>query len=545
MINMENQKTLFWADQLAKTILERKRFRYLDKKTPRFNKYVVKTSASLSGVLHIGRLGDTIRGESVVRALKDLGVKTEFIWVAEDMDPLRKVPKGVPEKYKEYIGMPVTDIPDPEGCHRSYAEHHLSNYFEVLDKFVSVKMKKFSMREEYKKGSFRPFIKTIIEKINLVKEIQNKYRKEPLSPNWSPWRPICENCGKIITTKILGFEKGKVQYKCEDYKFKKFTAKGCGFEGENNPLKGEGKLLWKGEWAAQWVRWKVVSEGAGKEYQVPGSAFWINAEIVEKVFDFPAPEPIFYEHLMINGEKMSASLGNVIYPKDWLEVAEPELLRFFYNKKLMKTRSFSWNYLPNLYDEYDTHAKVYFNLIKIENEKERKHMKRLYEISNLEKPKKPILVPYSFASIIGQIFSKNLEKAIKVLKRTGHLKKITNKELEDVKKRLKLAANWAEKYAPEQYKIRVLEKPKKEILNKLTEKEKRGLRIFGKELEKELSEKEIHEKIKEISNKLGIEPKDFFKSAYLVLLGKDSGPKLADFILILGKEKIAKIFKNI
>ena len=109
---------LFWADQLAKEIRERNKFRYLEKEIPKFDRFVVKTSASVSGVLHIGRLSDTIRSESVFRALQDAGAKAEFIWVAEDMDPLRKIPEGVPKNYIEYIGMPVTDIPDTWGCNK-------------------------------------------------------------------------------------------------------------------------------------------------------------------------------------------------------------------------------------------------------------------------------------------------------------------------------------------------------------------------------------------------------------------------------------------
>ena len=69
----EEEHSLFWADQLADEIISRKGFRYIDKPVPKFKKFVVKTSASLSGVLHIGRLSDTIRGETVYRALKDAG----------------------------------------------------------------------------------------------------------------------------------------------------------------------------------------------------------------------------------------------------------------------------------------------------------------------------------------------------------------------------------------------------------------------------------------------------------------------------------------
>ncbi len=83
---MDEKETMFWADKMAEEILNRTKYDYLEKK-PEYHKCVVKTSASLSGVLHIGRLTDTIRSEAVYRALRDRGVETEFIWVAEDMDP--------------------------------------------------------------------------------------------------------------------------------------------------------------------------------------------------------------------------------------------------------------------------------------------------------------------------------------------------------------------------------------------------------------------------------------------------------------------------
>lgn len=537
MKNSEEKKELFWADQIAKNIIERKKFHFLEKEIPKFEEYVVKTSASLSGALHIGRLSDTIRCASVCRALKDAGVKAKLIWVAEDMDPLRKVPKGVPESYEQYIGMPVTEIPDLERCHGSYAEHHKSEYLEVIDKFVFFKMEKYSVREEYKKGNFNPFIKRILESAHEMREIQTKYRTTPLRKNWSPWTPICEKCGKIVTTQVAGFEEGKVHYSCKDYFFETTTATGCGHKGVNDPMKGEGKLLWKGEWATEWVYWKVSTEGAGKEYQVPNSAFWVNAEIVEKILNFPAPVPIFYEHLMVDNVKMSASLGNVVYPKDWLEVANPQLLIYFYNKRLMKTRSFSWKELPQLYDEYDYCSKVFFDKIPIENEKEKYHLKRLYEISNKKELQKPMEMSFSHAAILAQIFDEK-EGIIKSLKKTGHYQE----ELEnEILERIEKAMVWLKKYAPEEVKFSVQEKVA-DI--KLSEKQREAIKILVGDLkEKKWNERTLFNRFYEICKEIDLEPKEFFKAGYLVLLNKEKGPKLAPFVLALG-EKAIELFEE-
>ncbi len=536
----KNLDELFWADQLAKQIIAREKFHYTGAKIQKFDEYTVKTSASLSGVLHIGRLSDTIRGESVAIALKDTGVKTKFIWVAENMDPLRKVPKNVPSNFEKYIGMPVTDIPDPKKCHSSYADHHMEEYFKVVDEFVITDMEKFSMREEYKKGNFNPFIKKILEKINEIREIQNKYRTNPLKEEWSPWTPICENCGKIVTPKVINFENGIVEYECKDYQFETATAQGCGFKGENNPLKGNGKLLWKSEWASQWARWKVVSEGAGKEYQVPNSAWWVNGEIAERVLEFPMPVPIFYEHIIIDNQKMSASVGNVVYPKDWLEVAPAELLRLFYNKRLMTTRSFSWKDLPKLYDEYDKTAKIYLGDIKIENKKEEMHYKRLFEVSNGADVKKPVEMSFSHAAVIAQIFPDE-KKAVEGLEKTGHYDK---KEHDAIFDRLHKAKIWLKKYAPEDVKFEVQNQAPKDI--KLTGKEKEALHIIAGLLkEKEYDEKSLFEEFYNVSNKLELKPQDFFKAAYKVLLNKERGPKLAPFILALGQEQVAKLIESV
>src|SRR3989344_2283425 len=165
------ESALFWADQLADEIIKRKDYHYIKgKKFPEFREYVVKTAASLAGVLHIGRLSDTIRSATVHRALLDAGVKSKLIWVSDDMDPLRKIPKGVPSNFEKYLGSPVSMIPDHEKCHESYALHHLEEYLKVIKEFIFEDLEIFSMAAEYKKGSFIPYIKQLIENADTIRE---------------------------------------------------------------------------------------------------------------------------------------------------------------------------------------------------------------------------------------------------------------------------------------------------------------------------------------------------------------------------------------
>jgi lysyl-tRNA synthetase class 1 len=541
------KEEVFWADQKAAEILGKKRYHFLSREIPERQSFVVKTSASLSGVLHIGRLSDTIRADSVVTSLRDAGAKATMIWVAEDTDPLRRVPEGVPKKYEEYIGMPVTDVPDPEGCHASYAEHHQAEYLDVIDRFVYNKVERFSTREAYRRGDFEPYIRTLLERRAEVQAILGRYRDSELSPGWSPWKPICAQCGKVITPCLLDSEGTWVKYECRDYRFERTTARGCGHVGEADATRDDGKLLWKGEWASEWALWKVSCEGGGKEYEVPTSAWWVNGEIVERILDYPMPTPFFYEHLLIDGTKMSASLGNVVYPSEWLEVAPPELLRFLYNKKLMKTRSFSWGDLPRLYADLDSHASTYYGESEVPNEKERTHMKRLYEVSQLGPipGRRPPSVDFAFAALIGQVYDPDtrFDEAITILRRSQVLREeLEEGELEAVRQRLVHGLNWVLKHVPEKA-LKVPEEPDPEVVQSLSADEARALSQLGGVILENPDPEAIQGAVFSIARENGVRAGTFFRILYGLILRQDSGPRFGPLVVALGSEKIGSLLR--
>ena len=75
-----------------------------------------------------------------------------------------------------------------------------------------------------------------------------------------PFFAVCEKCGRIYTTRAYSFDPktDKVRYKCEGLEIRGKLIQGCGHEGEADINKGEGKLTWKGEFAA---RWKALDIG--------------------------------------------------------------------------------------------------------------------------------------------------------------------------------------------------------------------------------------------------------------------------------------------
>ena len=298
--------------------------------------------------------------------------------------------------------------------------------------------------------------------------------------------------------------------------------------------------MWKSEWAAEWAMWKVVAEGAGKEYQVPGSAFWINGEIAEKVLKYPQPEPIFYEHLMIDNQKMSASLGNVIYPKDWLQVAHPELLRMFYNKKIMKTRSFSWQDLPRMYDDFDNMAKIQFGEKQLDNKKEVAHTKRLYAITALDTPRQSLKMSFSHAMMVAQVFTEEKD-IINILEKTNHWEDDKKKEILE---RIHHAITFLDKYVPPASKFSVQETipPNLQLEDKQIEALHRVADILKKEA---FNEESLYNEFFNICKDMELPPKQLFEAGYKVLLNRERGPKLATLILSIGTEKVIKLFKEV
>ncbi|MDQ3429338.1 MAG: lysine--tRNA ligase, partial [Actinomycetota bacterium] len=92
--------------------------------------HVVVTGISPSGNIH--NLREVLVAEAVANALKNRGEEVRFVFHADTIDPLRKVAPGVPASFREFFGHSLSRVPDPEGCHASYAEHFLIPFEEAL-----------------------------------------------------------------------------------------------------------------------------------------------------------------------------------------------------------------------------------------------------------------------------------------------------------------------------------------------------------------------------------------------------------------------------
>ena len=108
---------MHWLNQIVDELIE---------KHPT-GEIIVSSGVSPSGAYHLGTLREVLTAEVVMYALKKRGRDAKHIHVVDDLDVFRKVPANIPESYKQYLGMPLCDIPAPDGSEVSYAEYFLKD----------------------------------------------------------------------------------------------------------------------------------------------------------------------------------------------------------------------------------------------------------------------------------------------------------------------------------------------------------------------------------------------------------------------------------
>ena len=310
---MSNQEQpLFWSDQLAYAVTRK----FSDRDT-----YVCASGISPSGFVHIGNFREIITTDFVVKSLQYYDEDTRFIYSWDDYDRFRKVPENVPDEFEKYIGLPLSEVPDPEGCHDSYAEHFESQLEEELED-MHMDIEFIRQSEMFQKGEYAELIKKAMNQREGIREILNQYRQEPLKEDWYPLRIYCTECGKDFT-EINDYDgEYSVEYYCEN----------CDEDQSINFREHDSvKPPWRVDWPMRWFYENVSFEPGGKDHSAAGSSRDTGKEIVEEVYNSEAPVYQMYDFVRPNGsdKKISSSSGeNTLRLKDMKEIYSPEMIRF-------------------------------------------------------------------------------------------------------------------------------------------------------------------------------------------------------------------------
>lgn len=512
---MDKKEQFHWADEVADSVIKEKG----NKKT-----YTVASGITPSGIVHLGNFREIITTDLVKKALEKKGKKVRFIYSWDDYDRFRKVPTNIPKEFEKYIGMPISEVPDPWKCHNSYARHFEDELEKSLP-LVNINPEFIRQSERYKKCEYKEGIRTAMNNKLKIINVLNKFRSEHLLDNWWPATVYCKKCRKDFT-KILSYDgKYKIDYECK-----------CGNKETTDFSKeGNTKLKWRPDWCMRWNYEKVDFEPGGKDHFAAGGSYDTCKYIVKDVFNFNPPSYVIYEWIGVKGGKQfSSSAGIVITINQALEIYEPEILRFIFAGTRPNTEfaiSFDADVLK-IYSDFDKLERIYFGKEEISKEKLPKQ-KRIYELSSVGKIPEEIPFQPSF---------RHLSMLVQIYK--GNIKKVLENYEKDKKTevRAKLAWNWIQKYAPEEFKFTLQDISKV----KLNEKEKQALKSLAKKLEKNnYDEEALFQEFYSICKEFNLNNVDFFNVAYKVLINKEKGPRLASFILAVGKNKIIDIINTI
>ncbi|QMU54623.1 MAG: lysine--tRNA ligase [Nitrosopumilus sp.] len=511
-----------WIDKLASEMLEREKI--LGRKTDLLR---VESGLGASGIPHIGSLGDAVRAYGIKLALENLGYKSELIAYSDDLDGLRKIPEGLPDSLEEHIAKPVSLIPDPYGCHDSYGMHMSSILLDGLDK-VGIKYEFRRAVDTYKQGLLKDQIHTILQNsVRIGEKIselvgQEKYQK------YLPYFPVCANCNRLYTaeaTEYISDEK-KVKYTCHDTEISSKAIKGCGHVGEADIAKDLGKLAWKVEFAARWTAFDIRFEAYGKDIM---DSVKVNDWVSDEILEFSHPHHVKYEMFLDKGgKKISKSLGNVITAQKWLEFGSPKSILLLLYKRITGARELGFEDIPALMNEYNELEDIYFGRIKVDNQAKLIKSKGLYEYVNLLNPPKQSSthVNYRLVVELAKIFKEDMaDRVMKKLLDYGAIKE-TKPEIE---KLIELAGNFSNEFV-QQEKSQVT----------IDDTAKKALKILAEALDAEEDPEDIQNTIYQIAKSNDIQPKDFFKLLYQIILGTSRGPKIGPFISDIGRKQVAK-----
>ncbi|ATZ61286.2 MAG: lysine--tRNA ligase [Methanosarcinales archaeon Met12] len=503
------EDTVHWADVVAKDVLKN-----------RGNRHVIATGITPSGPIHIGNMREVVTADAVRLALKDHGADVRLHYIADSYDPLRKVYPFLSEDYASHVGKPISEIPDPDGCCANYAEHFLQPFLDAMEK-LGIGTDVTRADQMYKRGDYADAILTALINEDKIAQRLAEVTGRTMPQNWSPFNPLCEQCGRITMTIVTGYHGKGVDYECQ-----------CGHQGTADISKGDGKLTWRVDWPARWKILGITVEPFGKDHAVAGGSYDTGIRIAKEVYDYDPPYPIPFEHIFLKGHgKMSSSAGVVISVQEMLDVLPPEVLRYLIIRaKPERHIDFDPGApLLNLIDEYDRLNET-DRSYELSTKVPFRHMQIAREVSTK--------VPFRHMVTIVQI-ARNFDRIVETLKRSGY-------EIDDVgaiKQRAKNAENWLNKFAPSVVKFKVRE-TLPNAAKELSPQQKRALNILADEIGREWTADALHAEIYQIAGNVGVDPKYVFEAAYIALLGTPSGPRAGWFLTSLSPNFIRKRFKE-
>lgn len=521
-----------WADQMADKIIREK---------GDLDSYTCASGITPSGTVHLGNFREIITVDLVVKALRSRGKNVRFIYSWDDYDVFRKVPANMPEPetLEKYLRYPITMVPDTTGRNENYARHHEVDIEQQLPR-VGIEPEFLYQASRYRANKYAEGMKKAMQNRDVIKECLNEYRDEDhkMKPEDVYW-PVAIFCGKCNkdTTEITEYDgEYGISYKCE-----------CGHceTADIREFKGA-KLGWRVDWPMRWNEEKVVFEPGGKDHISPGGSYDTAKLVSKRIYDWDAPVTMRYDFVNLKGVpgKMSSSKGKVIALPDALDVYQAEVLRYLFAGTRPNTEfaiSFDMDVLK-VYEDYDKTERIVYGIDKAKNDEQFNKEKRIYMLSQID-GKIPEVMPYQITfrmlTTLLQIYSGDIDKVVSSL---GDVKP---EQEEILRRRAACAWFWIQNSAPscaEEFCFALrTDGSKADLQGDLLTAVKRVRDEVVPKIDTFQIDKECQQAMYDIATEMGIEPKALFTAMYNALINKDQGPRLGNFMRIIGKDQLSSI----
>ena len=529
---------MHWSEEIAEKIIAR---------DPNKEEYVCAAGVSPSGSVHIGNFRDFATPYFVVKALRKKGKKAKLLVSWDEFDRCRKIPANVQavvgSDYDKYIGCPYVDIPDPWGCHESYAAHFEEEFLKGIAPF-GMELDCRYQAEMYRSGKYTKDIIEAIQKRGEIFEILDSFKTKDTTKSpeelkaehdaekavYSPVSIFCPECHTDFT-KITAFSEDgtEADYTCR-----------CGHSGHFNFLENFNcKLGWKVDWAMRWRYEQVDFEPGGKDHAAPTGSYSNSKIISKKIFGYDAPLFQGYEFIGIKGMtgKMSSSSGLNLTPDTLLKLYQPEVLLWLY-AKTDPTKAFDICFDDGILRQYFEFDKMLTDCREGKANEITQDIMYNCHVNGRE----IATVPMALLVQLGSVVNFNVPMLETVFEKIG-----TPYKEADFADRLMRAKFWLEQCAPDQVN-RLRATRNFEVFETLDEKEKETVALLHTYIAKGgYTLDELNTELYAIPKKVyGTDMSDkelkgiqgtFFKNVYKLLIDKERGPRLYLFLYAIESER--------
>ncbi len=259
----------------------------------KFAKQAVVTIAAGASCAYLGderNLREFLVADETARQLRRAGHTVFSLLIDDSFDPLtpRQLRVAVNKeeslvaKHQDWCGKPIGLLPDPFGCHPSFAAHFEAALLDRLNQ-LGCHFTLVSTIHLYERGLYAPYVQIVLERHEEIRQFLDQ-RFRGYQPEKLFW-PLCPDCGYIDETRVEGVQDGTLTFycgRCEQARSQKFADV-------------KGKLNWKLDCAARWALFHVDAEPFNKAYLEPtAGAFVVAQTLCQEFFGGHSVLPLRY-----------------------------------------------------------------------------------------------------------------------------------------------------------------------------------------------------------------------------------------------------------